>query len=277
MLEVAMEGLKHAAVDFYNITKIEIVLYDDRKNVIYAYPEELCDFCAAVRQKPELADKCMACDSLGFTVCDRTKQPYIYRCHMSLSEAIAPICENNIIIGYMMLGQVLCGADYGAVVNSIAYAAQKYGLNRDELLRHLKKFSIVDESFIRSAVTMMSMCACYLYYNRIIQNKSDVLAYQIEDYIKTHLADDLSVAVLCKKLYLSRSKLYRIARENFQMGISDYIRKIKIEKAKALLQKTEKPIFSIAEETGFSDANYFVRAFKKYAGVTPGAYKKRYE
>ncbi len=62
------------------------------------------------------------------------------------------------------------------------------------------------------------------------------------------------------------SKLfYRETGEKF----SDYLTRIRIEKAKELLTSTDKPIQEIALEVGFNDAGYFTRRFKSYEGTTP--------
>ena len=275
MLEIAMAELAKASVDFYNMTGIKIVLYDENRNVLYSYPAGMCSFCDKVRTVGELSAKCISCDNVGFDVCEKTHKPYIYKCHLGLAEAIAPICENDIIIGYMMLGQILCEQDIQVAEMMSERTAKKYGFDKAEFLRFLSDVKIVSDDFINSAVNMMSMCACYLYCNKIIKNKTDVLSVQIEKYIENHICEELSLEELCRKLYLSRSRLYAISKSSFGMGISDYIRSKRIELAKKMLQTDEKPVNVIAAEAGFSDANYFTRAFKKETGLTPGEYRKR--
>lgn len=276
MLEVSVDGLKKVVEDFYNITKIKIVLYDDNRNIIYSYPKGMCEFCDNIRANKELAKKCIDCDNIGFDVCDNTKKPYIYKCHMSLCEAIAPICENNIIIGYMMLGQILGDGDYDNVIKRIDCVAKKHSVNKGLLKKCLASFKSVDDDYIGSIVNMMSMCACYLYNNRIIQKNTDVFVFQLKDYIENHISDDLSVTELCKKMYISKTKLYHISNKNFNMGITDYIRKKRIEKAKKMLKNSNKPISAISDEVGFRDANYFSRIFKHYENMTPMQYRKLY-
>lgn len=47
-----------------------------------------------------------------------------------------------------------------------------------------------------------------------------------------------------------------------------------MEKARELLLTTESRVRDIAVLTGYRDANYFVRAFKRYYGMTPEEYRK---
>lgn len=274
MLEIITEELKNTAAAFYEITKLKIVLYDDKRRVLYSYPPEMCEFCNCVRSSPCLAEKCIECDNVGFDICENTGKPYIYRCHMNLSEAIAPIEENGIIIGYLMLGQVMMDSDTDGIKNRIGFVSEKYSLNPDELYSKMHNIKVMDKDEVSAAVKIMSMCSCYLYVNKIIKNRSDILSQQLKYYVDTYFSDKLSVKEICGKMYISRSKLYAISKEAFGMGITDYIRLKRIKYAKELLAGSDLSVAEISEQSGFSDFNYFIRIFKKYEGVTPGRYRK---
>ena len=274
MLDVAMEELKRVMRDFYNITGIKTVLYDSKRKMLYSYPEEMCGFCKIVRSNNVLAQKCLNCDSIGFDECDKLRRPYIYKCHMGLSEAVAPIIENGVVIGYMMMGQILNMELSEKILKKVKKTAEKYGIDSEKLLKEVYDFKAADDNFIMSAANMLSMCACYLYFNKIIKNRTDMLVFRIKDYIDAHISEEISVADICRNLYISKSRLYSVSKSSFGMGISDYIRKFRLERAKNMLLETEKNICQIAYESGFKDPNYFTRTFKKYEGITPGAYRK---
>lgn len=275
MLDIVLDDLKKVAMDFYQISKMKIVLYDENRNVLYSYPDGMCEFCKTIRSHQELAKKCIECDNVGFDICEKTGLPHIYRCHMNLTEAIAPIIENGFIIGYLMLGQVLIDDDFDDVLERILHTSQKYNIDKRQLFDELSRIQPTSNASIQSAVNMLSMCACYLYVNKIIRNKVDVIAYQLKDYVDSHLADDLSISKICNLFYLSKSKLYNISLKAFGMGISDYIRIKRINEAKRLLETTSKSISQIADEVGISDANYFIRVFKKSEKITPNRYKAK--
>ena len=267
MLEVSMTELRRILADFHNLTKFKIVLYDTDRRVLYSYPETMCDFCKAVRSQPALAEKCITCDNIGFDICDRTKQPHIYECHMSVTEAIAPIYANGIHVGYLMFGQIL-----RLPRQTVAAAANDHGIPVTD--RMLRQMPTADNSYIHSAVRMMRVCADYLCTREIIRRNPNVLSYHLEQYIKTHLDGELSVDALCRRFYLSRAKLYQLSRQTFQMGISDYVRQQRLAKAKKLLTSTDLPVSQIAVQVGIPDTNYFIRTFRQLLGVTPLQYRK---
>ena len=273
MLEIMMEELKTATKDFYNMTGIKIALYDEMRRHLHTYPAQMCDFCRYVRRDPALAGKCLDCDRLGFDTCDKTRRPYIYRCHMGLSEAVMPICEGGEIIGYMMMGQILCEGDRSRVEEAILALSAQNTPERGEFYGGLAQLRSVSREFVDSALNVMSMCVCYLHSNKIIQRGTEDLRSRLCAYVERHYTEPLSVSELCRKLYLSKSKLYDLSVECFGMGVSDHVRQLRIEKAKKLLERTQKPVAQIAAEVGFQDANFFTRSFKKAVGQTPKEYR----
>ncbi len=98
------------------------------------------------------------------------------------------------------------------------------------------------------------------------------LAYVIA-YIKSNLGEKISVDSLSEKACMSKATFYRLFRKELGVSPNDFILAEKIKKAKELLMHPDTKISAISYELGFSDANYFIRAFKKVVGTTPGNYQ----
>jgi AraC family transcriptional regulator len=60
----------------------------------------------------------------------------------------------------------------------------------------------------------------------------------------------------------------------FNASFSDYIRKVRIGKARAMLADDSMPLSAIAVDCGFSDQSHFIRVFRKFTGVTPLEYRR---
>jgi AraC-like DNA-binding protein len=80
--------------------------------------------------------------------------------------------------------------------------------------------------------------------------------------------DDIAANAGLSKCHFSRVFLNKTGIQPMQ-----YLRKIRIEKASALLSETSKTTETIARETGFDNSNYFSRVFKALVGVTPIQYR----
>ena len=85
----------------------------------------------------------------------------------------------------------------------------------------------------------------------------------------------LSLTQLGDELNISPYYLSRLFKERYGMSISDFLAKVRIQKAKEQLCSTNDNICVIAEECGFFSSNVFIRVFKKWEGITPGAYREQ--
>jgi ligand-binding sensor protein len=107
LLRLNTAKLKELLMDFYILTKIKIVLFDEEFNEILAYPEKPCDFCALIKENANAKMQCDKNDRHACNVCLSTKKLFMYKCHAGLIEVAAPIKVNDIILGYIMFGQII--------------------------------------------------------------------------------------------------------------------------------------------------------------------------
>ena len=78
---------------------------------------------------------------------------------------------------------------------------------------------------------------------------------------------------LCEALKMSRSHVHRKITAELNISTSDYIKQIRLEKAKELLINTNHTVTQIAYKVGYSDANYFSRSFSKTYGLPPSQFR----
>lgn len=79
---------------------------------------------------------------------------------------------------------------------------------------------------------------------------------------------------LAKTAGMSESNLLRVFREATGQTPIENLIHLRIQNAMSLLSETDKPIYIIANETGFADSNYFCRQFRKIAGVSPKKHRE---
>lgn len=130
------------------------------------------------------------------------------------------------------------------------------------------------DDYIASASQVLQAVASYLCMERMVTLRKEKLPIQIDEYITEHFTEKLDAAVLCEHFHIGRTYLYEIAKQNYGVGVAEYIRTLRIEKAKQLL--TEQPDLHISEvafSCGFSDYNYFMTVFKRVAGMSPRQYQ----
>ncbi len=263
--------MRQICADIYDITGIKAVFYDAKMQMIYAHPKAMGEFCKEIRTKKEMELKCIACDRNAFDKACKSGEICIYRCHMGLTEVVAPIMDRGELLGYLLFGQLLSenGAEY--ISSQIAACPLE---RKDYMNKLLSEMVITNESTIRAAARLMAMCTSYVQLQRALRAKEEGLGAALVNYINEHLAEPLSVGVLCKALRTSRSTLYNVSKQTLGMGVSDYIRSRRISAAITLLKESASPIYKIAETVGIDDANYLTKLIKKTTGKTPRQIKK---
>ena len=267
---VALTKVFKNVCEFMNIA---LTLFDNNQNNIFSYTKNPYDICKKICVVKEIDDKCKACNHNALTQAFQKREPYIYMCHMGMTEAVMPIIQNNNIIGYIMLGKIAEAKNIPYLKQQIQHYCKKYGLSEAELISDVDKIPLLSHETIFTCTNILNMLTSYILDNHIIKPEVPSLSIQIDNYIAENLNGDLSVKAICDFCQISPSMLYRTAVANYGCSISEYIKKRRIKEAKVLL-RTPLNITQLAEAVGFSDANYFIKIFKKETGTTPLKYKK---
>ena len=90
------------------------------------------------------------------------------------------------------------------------------------------------------------------------------------NYINKNISDNnLNVENLADELLLSRSKLYRKIKALTGLTANEFIRNVRLEKSKEILENSEFSISEICYKVGFSSPSYFTKCFKLQYGVLP--------
>lgn len=93
-------------------------------------------------------------------------------------------------------------------------------------------------------------------------------------YVHEHYAEDLRLADLAEKVYISRNYLSNIFRDSTGETFNDYVTKVRIEKAKSLLMEGKLMVYEVAERVGYKNVPYFTTLFKKHTGRNPTDFVK---
>lgn len=108
-----------------------------------------------------------------------------------------------------------------------------------------------------------------------ISNADETFLVKLNNLIYTNLSNpDLDVKFLMGNMAMSRASLYNKVKALTDMGVNDYINKLRIEKASSMLIHTDLSISEISFEVGFTYQRYFSTIFKQIKGVTPSQFKE---
>ena len=111
--------------------------------------------------------------------------------------------------------------------------------------------------------------------NQKISSDSYQKGLEIAIYLQNHSAEPCSLDQIAAHFYISRSYLTQIFKYATGFTVTEYLNICRVQKAKALLNKTGQSITEIATQTGFGNVTYFNRVFKQLTDLTPLQYRKQ--
>ncbi|MFS0779446.1 response regulator [Neobacillus sp. 3P2-tot-E-2] len=103
--------------------------------------------------------------------------------------------------------------------------------------------------------------------------KNNNIINDIEKYLQENFDRDVKLQEISDHFYISREYISRKFKQEFNENISDYIVRIRMDKAKSLLKNSQLKIYEIANMIGYQDDKYFRKVFKKVEGITPNEYR----
>ena len=98
---------------------------------------------------------------------------------------------------------------------------------------------------------------------------------EVQQWIRDHLRDDLSVAELARRAGMSQRNFARAFVQDIRMTPAQFVRMVRVDAACRLLDESTLPLQLIAFESGFSGAQALRRAFCRRLGIAPSEYRSR--
>lgn len=96
-----------------------------------------------------------------------------------------------------------------------------------------------------------------------------------KEYINASFDKDIGLTDVADYVGLSGAYLSRMFKQATNENFIDYLMKIRMEKAKKLIEEKDKSLSEIGNMVGYSNSKYFGKLFKNYTGYTPTEYKAR--
>lgn len=95
------------------------------------------------------------------------------------------------------------------------------------------------------------------------------------NYIHAHVSENITLSDLCAVCRgISPQYLCRLFKRYMEMRPVEYIRKVRISRAKKLLSNTDLPVQEVAARCGFENATYFYRCWNKTEKESPAEYRR---
>lgn len=105
--------------------------------------------------------------------------------------------------------------------------------------------------------------------------QGDGVAPGVLSILQKRYAEHLTIEDIAREVHLSANYLSVRFKQETGETILDCLTRTRMEHARALLSRGEMTVYQVAEASGYTDAAYFTRMFKRECGMTPAEYRRR--
>lgn len=261
--------------DFFEITGIRIVVFDENCSELISCPKELPEFCRIIRSCETGRLACADCDRQGCIRAAEQRKTQIYRCHAGLIEAVTPLIVNDALVGYLLFGHVFSYASHEKGWKEIEKRCAGLPIDLEALKAACRKRPLTDENYVLSATHILLAVAGYLVMEHMAALRSDELAVQLDSYLAAHFTEHFTAPELCAEFGIGKTQLYKLSKQLYGCGIAAQVRNLRMERAEQLLlDHRELKLSEISARCGYGDYNYFISTFSRVVGCPPGVWRK---
>jgi AraC-like DNA-binding protein len=235
-------------------------------------------FCSLMGDKSRT---CAACLQMQEKLCQSAREgPRTMTCAYGLSETAVPVRLGNETVGFLQTGQVFRKKPTAAQFDRTAKLAAEWGIptKREELKEAYFKSPVLSAKEHSSVVKLLAIFAQHLSMisNQIVlqqQNAELPVVTRAKEFIRQNQTEDLSLTKVAKAVNTSSFYFCKLFKKSTGLNFTDYVSRVRIEKAKNLLLNPNLRISEIAYEIGFQSLTHFNRVFKKIIGQSPTEYR----
>jgi len=238
------------------------------------------EFCQLVAEKSRA---CASCLRIQQKLSDNARDAaHTETCCFGLSDTAVPVKIGDQVIGFLQTGPVFRRKPTQAQFEQAYRQACEWGIiaSKEKMQRAYLGAKVLTAKQHEHVIKLLSIFAQHLSLisNQIfVQHRSSEppVITRAKEYIDKHQADDLSLAQVAKAVNTSTFYFCKMFRRATGLNFTDYVSRVRIEKAKNLLLNRNLRVSEIAYEVGFQSLTHFNRVFKKILGLSPTQYRSR--
>ena len=109
------------------------------------------------------------------------------------------------------------------------------------------------------------------------KDHGDPVIMPVQSFLERHYSERITVEQICNSFAMGRRTLERRFRKATGQSVLEYQQRVRVEAAKRQLEMTSSTISDVMYGVGYNDAKAFRDTFRKYCGLSPLAYRERYQ
>lgn len=236
-------------------------------------------FCALMAQKNGTCAVCLKFqEQLSL---DATDEPVTSTCDYGLCETAVPVKLGLQTIGFLQTGQVLRQKPTDASFQRAVDQARKHGVDigNEQAKRAYFATPVASPRKLDSVRNLLITFADHLAMkgNQILlqtENAESPIIAKAKQYIREHYTEDLSLAHVASIVHTGSFYFCKLFRKCTAIPFTEFVSRIRVEKAKNLLLNPNLRISEIAFSVGFQSITHFNRMFQRIVRQSPRNYRE---
>ncbi len=235
-------------------------------------------FCAMLAGKSRSCAACLQTQQeLSETA---TVEPKTVVCQVGLCDIAAPVRMGDKLIGFLTTGQVLAKAPTEAQFTRVAKLLTEWGVegSPEKWRETYDQSRVLSVRQQESVGRLLGIFAEHLSMvsNQIVlqeQNAEPPVITRAKAYITEHQTEELSLEQVARSVHTSKFYFCKMFKKSTGVHFTDYLSRLRTERARNLLLNPNLRISEIAYEVGFQSLTHFNRVFKRILGQSPTTYR----
>jgi AraC-like DNA-binding protein/ligand-binding sensor protein len=234
-------------------------------------------FCAALAQKSRTCSGCLqAQQQLSDAV---PNGPAAVVCRAGLTEVAAPVLADGKLVGLLQTGQFFTEktGDFRAVQAWAAEAGVPAGPELRDSYSHTRVLTTSQRDALIGMLSIFAEHLGLLARQLVVRraNAEPPVITRAKQYIRDHQTEELSLERVSHAVHVSSFYFCKLFRKATGLHFTDYVNRVRIDRAKNLLLNPNLQVSEIAFEIGFQSLTHFNRVFKKTVGQPPLKYRAK--
>ena len=231
-----------------------------------------CRYCEIVQKELGGLQRCYAMDLDKQQEATSLRHSISYRCHAGLQEALAPVFVREQLVGFLMIGQFRTHDDFPIEIrNSIGDPEL-----RNRLKQAFDELPLFPPEKFAGVLGVFQTLIDYIAVRELAILRGDTLRGEIDRYMDRHLAENIMLPEMARRLGRSVSSISQFLRRNYHTGFKELLNEKRLKRAEDFWrQHPDATVAEAAAAAGFSDQFYFSRVFRKRRGMPPGMFRER--
>lgn len=208
--------------------------------------------------------------------------PRTVKCFAGLCDTGVPVSIGEELLGFLQTGQIFLKKPTRAQFARAAKQLVDWGWKVD--LRRLEEAyfqtRVISPKQYESVVRLLTIFAQHLSLvsNQLLvrnANAEPPAITRAKQFIKEHQADEISLGDVAKAVNTSTFYFCKMFKKTTGLNFTDYLSRVRVEKARNLLLNPNLRISEIAFASGFQSLSHFNRVFRRIAGESPSRYRDK--